>query len=337
MDRGASGDATPPRSSFTRPASRWGRNLRRQIDRELRSRTPCSTQSELRRDAITEVPEVTISDGREDKEEQLRPRQRRRTTPHNPSPSTEAAILVSPSPTSSRDVPMERERSEEVKGKVLALASEATADVPLEILGPSWLQPGFKMPREEEGLGSLAAKIEEATPPLCNIWFTNHYATSYIGGTILSQAANIESLEAMGEMRVDEATNRVGVLISLVSSCLLLTKQFALCIRFNFLLSCRFLPMCFTFPTPELLWSSSGLQKTKSGGPSMNLVWRLWRVKLPDNFKSSAKYNAEMGREVGSYLDNGCIHIICQLHPYFEDKSILLKEFETSFDNEVWR
>lgn len=119
---------------------------------------------------------------------------------------------------------MERERSVEVREEVLGLASEVTADVPLEIPGPSWLQPGFRMPTEEETLRSLAAEIEEATPPLCNIRFTNRYAVSYIGGTILSQAKDIESLEAMGEMGVDEATNRVRVLISRVSSCLRLTK-----------------------------------------------------------------------------------------------------------------
>lgn len=259
MDRVASGDAAPPMSSSTRPASHQGRNPRCQIDRELRSRTPRSAPSKPCREAITEVPEVTISDGGEDKEEQLRPRQRRRTTPRMPSPSTGAAISVSPSPTSSRDASMERERSVEVREEVLGLAYEVTADVPLEIPGPSWLQLGFRMPTEEEALRSLAIEIEEATPPLCNIRFTNRFAASYIGGTILSQTEDIESLEAMGEMGVDEATNRVRVLISRVSSCLRLTKRFALCFRFNFLLSCRFLPMCFIFPTPELLRQSSGL------------------------------------------------------------------------------
>lgn len=62
-----------------------------------------------------------------------------------------------------------------------------------------------------------------------------------------------------------------------------------------------------------------------------------YKKNIIDDFKSSAKYNAEMGREVGSYLDKGCVHIIRQLHPHFKDKSILLKAFETNFDNEACR
>lgn len=54
-----------------------------------------------------------------------------------------------------------------------------------------------------------------------------------------------------------------------------------------------------------------------------------------DNYKSSVEYNAELGREADSFLDKGCIHVICQLHPYFEGKSILLRAFEANFDNEA--
>lgn len=118
----------------------------------------------------------------------------------------------------------------EVREEVPALASEASADVSMENPSISWLQLGFEMSTEEETLKSLAVEIDEATLPLRNIQFTNRYAASYIGGTIFSSAANIESLEAMGEMRVDEATNRVGALISRVSSCLRLTKCFTFCI-----------------------------------------------------------------------------------------------------------
>lgn len=83
--------------------------------------------------------------------------------------------------------------------------------------GPSWLQLGSEMSTEEEALRALAAEISNRTPPLNNIRFTNRYAASYIGGAILDRAADIESLSSMGEMGVDEATNRVGTLISRVS------------------------------------------------------------------------------------------------------------------------
>lgn len=83
--------------------------------------------------------------------------------------------------------------------------------------GPSWLQLGFEMPTEKEALRALEVEISNHTPPLNNIHFTNWYATSYIGGAILDRAADVESLSSMGEMGVDEATNRVGAIISRVS------------------------------------------------------------------------------------------------------------------------
>lgn len=58
---------------------------------------------------------------------------------------------------------------------------------------------------------------------------------------------------------------------------------------------------------------------------------------IDDDFKSSAGYNKEIGREAGSFLDKDCIHIIRQFHSYFEDKSILLRVFQAIFDNEVCR
>lgn len=56
-----------------------------------------------------------------------------------------------------------------------------------------------------------------------------------------------------------------------------------------------------------------------------------------DDYKISTKYNAELGREVGSFLDKGYIHIIRQLQPYFEDKSILLMASEANINNEACR
>lgn len=53
--------------------------------------------------------------------------------------------------------------------------------------------------------------------------------------------------------------------------------------------------------------------------------------------KISPTYHEDIGREASSFLDKGCIHIIRQLHPYFEDKSILLQAFKSNFDNEFCR
>lgn len=182
VDQGASGEVAPPKSSSARPASHRGRNSPRQRDREPRTRTPSSAPSGPRREAAVEVPEVTISDDGEDEEEQLRPHQRRRTTPCRPSPTTEVGTPESPSPTSSRNMFVEREPSLEIREEDPVLTNEAKNEVPLENSGPSWLRLGFEMPTEEEALRSLAAEIQEATPPLHNIRFTNGYAASYIGG-----------------------------------------------------------------------------------------------------------------------------------------------------------
>lgn len=62
-----------------------------------------------------------------------------------------------------------------------------------------------------------------------------------------------------------------------------------------------------------------------------------YKKNIVDDFKSSAEYNEVIGREAGSFLDKGCVHIIRQLHPYFEDKSIILRDFEANFDNEACR
>lgn len=90
-------------------------------------------------------------------------------------------------------------------------------EAPQEDSDPSWLQPGFEMPTEEGALRELASEISTRTPPLNNIRFTNRYAASFIGGAVLNRAANVESLALMGEVGVDEATNRVGALLARVS------------------------------------------------------------------------------------------------------------------------
>lgn len=81
---------------------------------------------------------------------------------------------------------------------------------------PSWLRSGVVMPIEEEALRELASKISNRTPPLRNLRFTNMYSASYLGGVILNWATDIESLAGMGEMGVDEETNRVGALLARV-------------------------------------------------------------------------------------------------------------------------
>lgn len=90
-------------------------------------------------------------------------------------------------------------------------------EVPREDSSPSWLRSGFKVPTEEEALRELASEITEMTPPLRNIRFTNRYAAAFLGGAVLNRAADAESLASMGDMGVDEATNRVGALIARVS------------------------------------------------------------------------------------------------------------------------
>lgn len=62
-----------------------------------------------------------------------------------------------------------------------------------------------------------------------------------------------------------------------------------------------------------------------------------FKKNIIDDFKSSAAYHEEIGHEAGSFLDKGCAHIIRQLHPYFEDKSVLLQVLQSNFDNQVYR
>lgn len=105
----------------------------------------------------------------------------------------------------------------EVIGAPSTPTSEAGDEAPKEDSGSSWLRPGFEMPTEEEVLRELATEITNRTPPLRNIRFTNWYVASFIGGAILNRAADVKSLVSMGEMGVDEATNRVGALLARVS------------------------------------------------------------------------------------------------------------------------
>lgn len=62
-----------------------------------------------------------------------------------------------------------------------------------------------------------------------------------------------------------------------------------------------------------------------------------FKKNIINDFKSSAVCHEEIGREVGSFLDKGCVHIIRQLHPYFEDKFVLLWAFQSNFDNVICR
>lgn len=57
-----------------------------------------------------------------------------------------------------------------------------------------------------------------------------------------------------------------------------------------------------------------------------------FKKNIIDDFKSCTEFHEKIGREVGSFLDKGYAHIIRQLHPYFEDKSILLRAFFANFD-----
>lgn len=165
-----------------------------------------------RREAVNEA--VEASDGGEDEEEQLRPHQRRRTSSCRPS---NEVVVVSPSPPSTHANAPEEQLPLEVQEETPESANAAVeVEAPATSSGPSWLQPGFEIPMEEEALRNLADKITSRTPPLNNIRFTNRYAESYIGGSVLNRAADVESLASMSDLGVDEATNRVGALLAQV-------------------------------------------------------------------------------------------------------------------------
>lgn len=110
-------------------------------------------------------------EGEEDVEEQLRPYQRRRTSPRHPSTKV---IVVSPSlPSTHSDAPKEHlplEIQEFSESTLAALEDKK----PAKNSGPSWLQLGFKMPTEAEALRDLVDEISSRTPLLNNIRFTNH-------------------------------------------------------------------------------------------------------------------------------------------------------------------
>lgn len=54
-----------------------------------------------------------------------------------------------------------------------------------------------------------------------------------------------------------------------------------------------------------------------------------------DDFKWGEDFGKEIRKEAVTFLDKGCVHIICQLYHYFEDKSVLLQALEVNFDDEA--
>lgn len=106
----------------------------------------------------------------------------------------------------------------EAREEVLSSTPATAADeAPTMNSGPLWLQLGFEMPTEGEALRALSMEISNKTPSLDNILFTNRFAASFFGGSILDRAAGVESLATMGGMRVDDATIRVSALLARVS------------------------------------------------------------------------------------------------------------------------
>lgn len=119
---------------------------------------------------------VSLEEEEENEEEQLRPHQRRRTTPHKPSPILKPSW--SPSTTSSIKMSSTAPSlSLEIKGNEVPTLDNAQA---FNDAGSSWLHPGFVVPIEEDVLQALAVEINAATPPLLNIRFNDCYVTSYI-------------------------------------------------------------------------------------------------------------------------------------------------------------
>lgn len=74
-------------------------------------------------------------------------------------------------------------------------------------LVPSWLQSGFTIPEDEEGLATLYMEIEVATPPLRNLLFTNRFLSARVGQASLSRVMNIEFLSTMSRTSISEATH----------------------------------------------------------------------------------------------------------------------------------
>lgn len=126
-------------------------------------------------------------------------------------------IIVESPPTSLDKASGEHLPLEAQADEPSTLVADADDKAPQEDSGPSWLRPGFEMPNEEGALRELASEISNKTPPLTNICFTKWHAASFIRGAVLNRVANVESLVSMGEMGVDEVTNRVGALLARVS------------------------------------------------------------------------------------------------------------------------
>lgn len=62
-----------------------------------------------------------------------------------------------------------------------------------------------------------------------------------------------------------------------------------------------------------------------------------FRKHVIDDFKRGADFVKEVGKEATTFLDKGWVHIIQKLHHHFQDKSILLQDFEADFDDEIFR
>lgn len=92
---------------------------------------------------------MTISDGGEDEEEQLRPLQGRRTSPRQTFVSTKVTIPASPSPLSSSGNALEEHLSLEVREEVPNSIPTTDDEVSLENSDSSWLLLGFEMPTKE--------------------------------------------------------------------------------------------------------------------------------------------------------------------------------------------
>lgn len=146
------------------------------------------------------------------------------------------------------------------------------------------------MPTEEESLRALVAEITTRTPPLHNLYFTNWYAASFLCGTILDRAADAESLALMGEMWVEEATNRVGALLARVRRqgyiYYVCSPVCFLCIK-SFLLG-KFPPLSFIFQDLVPRRRLSELQPTRSGGQLTSCAWPLWSLSCGSSLLSGA-------------------------------------------------
>lgn len=147
----------------------------------MRSRRPQNRDEQsLRTEAIAK--------GEVEDEDQLHPRQRRRTLPQearvDPSSSLSSPrVDIPPVPSSSWVIP-----TADVGNGVEVVPETPVATLVMESPAePSWLRSNFVIPKDEAELSALCEEIEAINPLLHNLPFTNKYLSAHIDRAALSR------------------------------------------------------------------------------------------------------------------------------------------------------